>query len=116
MCKTKFRFLRKRVEFKISLYVLFFIVRHIFDEHIAILYVLLFPGSIIGIKWISVCGLSVIMLLHIYKKANVKSYIGFWIATLVGAFYTYDEGISLGVACILAYLIYYTGFLFKCQL
>ena len=85
--------------------ILFFIVRHIFDEHIAILYVLLFPGSIIGIKWISVCGLSVIMLLHIYKKANVKSYIGFWIATLVGAFYTYDEGISLGVACIVAYLI-----------
>lgn len=85
--------------------ILFFIVRHVFDEHIAILYVLLFPGSIVGIKWISVCGLSVMMLLHIYKKANVKSYLGFWLATLVGAFYTYDEGISLGVACIVAYLI-----------
>lgn len=84
---------------------LFFIIKQIFDEDIAVLYVLLFPGKITGIKWVSVCSISIAVLLYILKKPSIKSYIVFWICMLISAFYTYDEGIMLGVACILAFCI-----------
>lgn len=84
---------------------LFFIIKQIFDEDIAVLYVLLFPGTLTGIKWVSVCSISIAMLLYILKKPSIKSYLIFWICVLISAFHTYDEGISLGVACIIAFLI-----------
>lgn len=89
----------------IAFIILFFIARNFFDDDVAILYVLLFPGSFTSIKWVSICSLALVMLLYIYRKPKFKSYLWFWIATLIGAFYTYDEGISIGVACILTYLI-----------
>ena len=89
----------------IAFIILFFITKHFFDDEIAILYVLLFPGSYTSIIWVSVCSLTLAMLLYIYRKPKIKSYLWFWIATLIGAFYTYDEGISIGVASILSYLI-----------
>lgn len=84
---------------------LFFIIKHIFNEDIAVLYVLLFPGSLTGIKWVSVCSISITVLLYILKKHSIKSYLIFWIGILISAFHTYDEGISLSMACIMAYII-----------
>ena len=85
--------------------VLFFIVKNLFNENIAVIYVLLFPGNISGIKWISICALPIAMLLYIYKKKQIRFYLCFWIAVLFGAFHTYDEGISIGIACIGTYII-----------
>lgn len=89
----------------VAFVVLFFIVKQIFDEDIAALYVLLFPGSITGIKWVSVCSIAIAMLIYVLKKPSTKSYLAFWICILISAFHTYDEGISLGMACIFAYCI-----------
>lgn len=85
--------------------ILFIIVKNLFDDDKSILYVLLFPGIIGGIKWISVCGISVMMLIYIYKNQRIRDYLCFWLAVLFGAFYTYDEGISLGLACIGAFVV-----------
>lgn len=85
--------------------ILFWIVRNFFSKELSILYVLFFPGSIVGIKWTSLCLLSVVMLLYIYKKPLKKNYVFFWLVALLCAFMTYDEGISLGIACILAYIV-----------
>lgn len=90
----------------IAYIILFFIVKKIFDKHIAVLCVLLFPWIITGIKWMSMCGISIVALLYIYKKSTVKKYVIFWCAALIGVFITYDEGMSLGVACILAYVVF----------
>lgn len=90
----------------IAYIILFFIVKKLFDKHIAVLCVLLFPWIITGIKWMSMCGISIVALLYIYKKSTVKNYVIFWCAALIGVFITYDEGMSLGVACILAYVVF----------
>lgn len=85
--------------------ILFVMVKNLFDDDKSILYVLLFPGIIGGIKWISVCGIAVMMLIYIYKNQRIRDYFCFWLAVLFGAFYTYDEGISLGLACIGAFVV-----------
>lgn len=84
---------------------LFYILKQVFDADVAVLFVLLFPGSTTGIKFTSVCMISVALLLLICRKPSVKTYILFWIGMLISAFSKYDEGISLGIACILAYMI-----------
>lgn len=90
----------------IAFIIAFYIAKELFDENIAVLYVILFPGTIVGIKWTSVCCISIAMLLYICKRPGIKAYILFWICALISAFITYDEGISLGIACILAYMIF----------
>lgn len=89
----------------VGMLVLFLIIRELFDEDSSILYVLIFPGIVTGIKWTSICCISVAALLIICRKPSRKSYIAFWLCVLISAFYTYDEGISLGMACIAAYSI-----------
>lgn len=89
----------------IACIVLFCIIRQVFDADIAVLFVLLFPGATIGIKFTSICMIAVALLLLVFRNPSVKTYILFWIGVLISAFTTYDEGISLGVACILAYMI-----------
>lgn len=89
----------------IAFLILFYIMCQIFNQEIAVLYVLLFPGILDTIKWTSVCFLSIALLLKIMKKPTMRSYLLFWIGVLFCAFYSYDEGISLGLACIVAYLI-----------
>lgn len=89
----------------LALIICYYIAKNLFDREIAVLYVALFPGLTTSIKWTSVCCLSIVMLIYIYKKNSVPRYILFWISVLLCAFFTYDEGISLGVACILSYLV-----------
>ena len=89
----------------IAFIVLYFIVKELFSEELSLLYVLFFPGLVSGIKWVSVCSVSIAMLLLIYRKPIKKTYFLFWILLLIGAFHTYDEGISIGIACILTYLV-----------
>lgn len=89
----------------LALIILFYIFKELFDENISVLLVMLFPGMIISIKWASICMISIAMLIHIMKKQTVKSYVLFWTTVLISAFTSYDEGISLGVACILAYIL-----------
>ena len=93
------------LKYILSYIILFFIVKNIFDENLSVLYVILFPGMLIGIKWVSLCSISVVMLIWIFKRPKIKTYICFWIIVLLSAFITYDEGISLGIASIVAYVI-----------
>jgi len=89
----------------ISAVILFFLIRELFDKERAVLFVILFPGLITGIKWISLCGITIIFIVKLYKDNNWKSCLLFWFFTLLSAFTIYDEGISLGLACILSYLL-----------
>lgn len=88
----------------IAFIALFCIIRQVFDADIAVLFVLLFPGATYGIKFTSICMISVALLLLIFRQPYVKTYILFWIGLLICAFTTYDEGISLGVSCIVVYI------------
>jgi hypothetical protein len=85
--------------------ILFYMLKKLFDKNIAMMYTLLFPGNVSGIIWTSVCFISIVALLYIYKQQTWKSYFIFWGTLLLSAFYVYDQGISIGVACILAYVI-----------
>ena len=84
---------------------LYYIVKNLFNKHIAILFVLLFPVNIAGIKLTSICCFSIVMLIHIIKKPGFKTFILYWLVVLGCALFTYDEGISLGLAGILAYVL-----------
>lgn len=89
----------------LALIIGYFVIKKMFDRDVAVLCVIFFPSLTTGIKWISVCWLSVAMLIYIVNEGSIRKYILFWVSVLICAFYTYDEGISLGVACILSYLI-----------
>lgn len=89
----------------ISFIVLFFIVSELLHEDIAVLFVVLFPGIITGIKWVSICSISIAALLYIYRKPNRKTFVIYWLLVFIGAIMIYDEGLSLGIASILSYLI-----------
>ena len=89
----------------LSLVVIFIVLKQIFDAEWAILYVCFFPYIVAGIKWGSLCFLTLLLLLKLIKKHNVKSCLLFWTGLLISAFYIYDEGISLGIACIISILI-----------
>lgn len=89
-----------------SFIILYYIVRQLVGEENAILFVILFPGLLTGIKWSSICYISIAMLFYICQHPSKKRYIIFWISVLFGAFMLYDEGISLGIACILGYCIF----------
>lgn len=82
---------------------LYIIVRSLFDRNIAILFICLFPISVIGIKMTSFCFLPIVMMLYIIKKPEIKAYVSYWIITLFCAFYAYDEGVLLGIGSILAF-------------
>ena len=90
----------------LALIIVYSITKKLFDKHSAVLYVVLFPGLITSIKWTSVCCLSFAALVYICKERNIKRYILFWISLLFSAFFVYDEGISIGIACILAFLLF----------
>ena len=90
------------LNFVIGTILLFFIFKNIFGIEKALLLTCLFPIDILGAKAISVCLLPIVFLLNILRKKNIKNYLLFWLFTLIAAFTIYDEGISLGIACILA--------------
>ena len=91
----------------IAFIILFYIIKQIMNAEIAVLFVLLFPGLLTGIKWTSVCCASIAMLIYICRKPSVRNYVMFWIVVLIGAFMIYDEGVALGIAAILAYMVFH---------
>ena len=90
----------------LSLLLLFFIFRHFFGPDFSILLIILFPFDVVGIKGITICMLSIVMLLIIMNKQTIKLYLLFWCAVLICAFVSYDEGIFLGIACIISYSVF----------
>lgn len=94
------------LKYVVAFLILFYIVYHIFDEHVSVLYIVLFPGSVVGIKWATVCCISIAVLLLICKKPRMRSFLLFWFCLLISAFTAYDEGIALGVACILSFILF----------
>lgn len=89
----------------LSFVLLFYIVKKIFDDESALFMICLFPLNIWRMKILSVCFLPIVLLLNIIKKKNIKNYFLFWIFTLITAFMLYDEGIYIGIGCIVAYII-----------
>ncbi len=90
----------------IAFIILYYIIKQLFNAEIAVLFVILFPGITNGIKFTSICCISIAMLLYICRKPFLKNYVLYWLAVLIGAFMVYDEGIALGLACICAYVVY----------
>ena len=91
--------------FLAGLFALFYIIKTLFDRDTAVLFLFLFPCYCSNVKIITICLMSVAVLLYIIKQPETKSYLWFWLLILISAFITYDEGISLGIACISAYMI-----------
>lgn len=89
----------------IAMIFLFLVLKKLFNCDIAALLLFLFPFDITGIKVSSMCFISVVMFIYILDKNNIKQYIFFWLSVLTGAFTVYDEGINLGISCIIAFLI-----------
>lgn len=88
----------------IGVILLFFVLKKIFGTEKALIITCLFPLNILGVKAGSVCFLPLVFLLHILKNRNIKNYLLFWVFTLIAAFTLYDEGMSLGIACIFAFV------------
>ncbi|MCI9485924.1 MAG: hypothetical protein HFI64_02925 [Lachnospiraceae bacterium] len=89
-----------------GLLALFYVLKNLFGAETAVLFVCFYPFLCDTAKVTSVCLISIAALLYITKKKTFRAYLWFWFLILISAFTTYDEGISLGIACIIAYLIF----------
>ena len=84
--------------------ILYYILKELFDKENALFAICLFPFAVSSIKIVSISFLSVAMFIYIFKNKKKRDYFLFWICVLFSALYVYDEGISLGISCIITYL------------
>lgn len=89
-----------------SLVILYFLLKNLFGSDFTILLLFLFPIHVASIKGVSVCMISILILIYIIRRNSYKGFILFWFAVLLSAFMSYDEGFSLGLSCILSYIFY----------
>lgn len=91
----------------LALLILFFILKKLFDSNLAAFFMCIFPFSVSSIKATGLCFIIVIMLISIINVdiPKISNFISFWMVALLVAFMKYDEGWSLGIACIITYII-----------
>ncbi len=91
----------------VALLILFYIMQKIFNKGVAMLFVSIYPFLFSDIKAVSICFLTIALLVRLLESECLKlrMYVTFWCGTLLSAFMVYDEGMTLGIASILAYII-----------
>lgn len=89
----------------LGIIVLYFVLKKVLNSELSALIVCVFPYSYYGIKATSFCFIAIVVTMLILERDNVKNNLIFWCCLLIGAFYIYDEGIIIGVACIASILI-----------
>lgn len=85
--------------------ILYFIIKSFFGEEIALIMICLFPFDIFGIKLLSMYFFPILLIFNLFENKSTKNFFVFWIFTLITAFMRYDEGIYLGISCILSFFI-----------
>lgn len=93
----------------VSIIVFYAFLKELFEEHWAACVAVLFPFMVTGLYWSSLCFLGVLGALRLLKNPNWPNYLLFWVLTAFGAFYQYDFGISIGVACIVVLFLVSLG-------
>lgn len=86
----------------IALLIVFFILKKLISPAAAILFVVLFPFNALGIKAYNICFVAVLAYGLFQKNFSLQKSFLFWIAIAINAFFLYDDGISLGIAAIVA--------------
>ena len=89
----------------IGILALFYILSQVMPIEFVAVAILSFPLNVKGLKSFSVSLIVVAAFCYMYKRGSIKSKVLFWLIALVTAFYKYDDGIALGMACIIAYLL-----------
>ena len=88
----------------VGILALFYILKSIMPIDFTALVLILFPLSLRGLKSYSLCLIVVAAFVRYTKYFNIPSMVLFWIISLFCAFYIYDEGIILGISCIVTSL------------
>lgn len=86
----------------IALIIIFFILKSFLSPAAALLFVALFPLNVLGIKAYNICFVAVLAHYLLQKNFTTKKSIAFWVIIAFNAFFLYDDGISLGIASIVA--------------
>lgn len=90
----------------ISMVLLYTVLRECFqNREYAALFVLLVPYDLSSVKWASVCFLAIVCTIRVMRKHTWGAYILFWISLAFGVAFRYDEGVAIGIGCILASLL-----------
>lgn len=85
--------------------IMYFILKKIFENSsFAVLMALTFPIFISNTKITGICFLSVLCFIIIVKNSSWRNFVLYWICSLLGALFRYDEGISLMLGGIIVYL------------
>ncbi len=84
----------------------FILLKQIFGADMAVLITMLFPFQLDTVMWSSVCFLSILAVLYVIKRKSFFSYILLWLALAVGVLYRYDNGMAIGVSCLLVVFAY----------
>lgn len=83
-----------------ALVILYLILRKLTSPAVAILFVLLFPFNVLGIKAYNICFIAILAHYGLQKGFTVKWGTLFWFIIAINAFFLYDDGVSLGIATI----------------
>lgn len=84
----------------------FALLKQLFGADVAAMLTMLFPFQLDTVMWSSVCFISILAVLHVGKRKTFFSYILLWIALAAGVLYRYDNGMAIGVACIVVVFAY----------
>ncbi len=89
----------------LALIFLFVILMEFLGTPLSVIFVMLCPCSVGGVFVTTLCFMPVAASIALIKKKSWAYYFLWWIALAVGAFWSYDQGISIGIACILAVIL-----------
>lgn len=77
------------------------LLKEFLDEPVAVIFTLLVPCSVTGVFVSSFCYLPIITSMILYRKRSWFYYFTWWLSLAISAFWLYDHGMSIGIACII---------------
>lgn len=86
----------------IALLILYFILKKFISPAAALLFVAFFPFNVLGIKAYNICFIAILAHYLLQAKPSIRNFILFWGIIAANAFFLYDDGVSLGIAAIVA--------------
>lgn len=84
---------------------LFFILKKFIKTEYAALTLTVFPIAYQGMRGFAFAWIAIVALIYIHKKPSLGRFFVFWLLLLLNAFWKYDDGFYIGIACIVVYIL-----------
>ena len=84
---------------------LFFILKEFIKTEYAAVTLAVFPIAYQGMRGFAFAWVAIVALIYIHRKPSLGRFFVFWLLLLLNAFWKYDDGFYIGIACIVVYIL-----------